>query len=197
MMTETTAPTYSAAKALRLIKAKAIQGEYHVTGSLDLRGCDLKGITLPQTVGGWLDLRGCDLEGITLPQTVGGWLVLSRCDLEGITLPQTVGGSLFLSGCDLKGITLPQTVGGSLVLRGCKNLQTPSEWFTEGGEATRRRVIANDGNYVLIEYENGKFRAGCRGPWTRAQCLKHWGKRIDNRAVLFTAAIEQCSRGRD
>ena len=34
-------------------------------GSLDLRGCDLNGITLPTSVGGSLDLRGCDLNGIT------------------------------------------------------------------------------------------------------------------------------------
>ena len=39
-------------------------------GSFDLRGCDLKGITLPQSVGGWLDLSGCDLKGITLPQAL-------------------------------------------------------------------------------------------------------------------------------
>ena len=40
-------------------------------GSLDLRGCDLTGIALPQTVGGWLNLSGCDLAGVTLPR-VGG-----------------------------------------------------------------------------------------------------------------------------
>ena len=143
-----------------------------------------------------LDGRKTQTRRLLKPQTVGGSLDLSGCDLKDVTLPQTVGGSLYLNGCDLKDVTLPQTVGKGLNLSGCKNLQTPSEWFTEYGEATRRRVIANDGNYVLIEYENGKFRAGCRGPWTRAQCLKHWGKRIDNRAVLFTAAIEQCPQGR-
>src|SRR3990167_5544258 len=49
-------------------------------GSLDLRGCDLKGITLPETVGGSLDLSGCDLKGITLPETVGGSLDLRRSE---------------------------------------------------------------------------------------------------------------------
>jgi hypothetical protein len=39
-------------------------------GYLDLRGCDLKGITLPTSIGGSLDLRGCDLKGITLPKNV-------------------------------------------------------------------------------------------------------------------------------
>jgi len=97
-------------------------------GSLDLGGCDLKGITLPQSVGGSLDLRGCDLKGITLPQSVGGSLDLRGCDLKGITLPQSVCGLLDLSGCDLKGITLPQSVGGSLYLSGCdlKGITLPS-----------------------------------------------------------------------
>jgi hypothetical protein len=38
---------------------------------LDVSGCDLKGITLPTTIGGSLDVRGCDLKGITLPTTIG------------------------------------------------------------------------------------------------------------------------------
>jgi hypothetical protein len=88
-------------------------------GSLGLSGCDLKGITLPRSVGGWLSLTSCNLEGMTLPRSVGGALYLSGCDLKGITLPRSVGGSLDVSGCDLKGITLPQSVGGSLDLNGC------------------------------------------------------------------------------
>jgi uncharacterized protein YjbI with pentapeptide repeats len=87
-------------------------------GSLDLSGCDIKGITLPRSVGGSLYLSGCDLKGITLPRSVGGSLYLSGCDLKGITLPTSVGGSLDLSGCDIKGITLPTSVGGSLYLSG-------------------------------------------------------------------------------
>ena len=38
-----------------------------ILGTLDdlyLGGCDLKGITLPSTIGGSLDLSGCDLKGI-------------------------------------------------------------------------------------------------------------------------------------
>jgi len=72
--------------------------------NLYLRGCDLKGITLPTSVGGSLDLSCCDLKGITLPTSVGGSLDLRGCDLKGITLPTSVGGSLYLRGCDLKGI---------------------------------------------------------------------------------------------
>ena len=67
---------------------------------LNLSGRDLKGITLPTSVGGSLYLSGRDLKGITLPTSVGGYLYLSGCDLKGITLPTSVGGYLDLSGCD-------------------------------------------------------------------------------------------------
>jgi hypothetical protein len=36
--------------------------------SLDVSGCDLKGVKLPSTVGGSLDVSGCDLKGVKLPK---------------------------------------------------------------------------------------------------------------------------------
>jgi hypothetical protein len=90
-----------------------------VGATLYLNACDLKGAILPQSVGGSLHLSGCDLTGIALPRSVGGSLDLSGCDLRGIPLPHSVGGSIDLSGCDLEGITLPRSVGGWLDLRGC------------------------------------------------------------------------------
>ena len=134
---------------------------------LDLRGCDLKGVTLPTTVGGWLDLRGCDLKGVTLPATVGGWLDLRGCDLKGVTLPATVGGSIYLSGCDLKGVTLPKVI------------------FGQPGQ-----MIALDGEYLLWRSDAGLYYAGCRRELTREQALKHWD-RTDDRAMLFTKSIKE------
>ena len=205
----TTITTYTAAEADRLICSKA-EGEYHVTGSLDLRGCDLSGVTLPASVGGWLDLSGCDLSGVTLPASVGGsldlsgcdlsgvtlpasvggWLYLRGCDLSGVTLPASVGGSLDLNGCNLSGVTLPASVGGSLDLRGCRN-PDPSQWWTENGEAPRRRCIAvcPDDGYALVQTDTDLFSAGCRNNLTREQALAHWN-RSDARAKLFTAAIK-------
>ena len=69
------------------IKTKKFTAILGILDTLYLSGCDLKGITLPQSVGGSLYLRGCDLKGITLPQSIGGSLDLSGCDLKGITLP--------------------------------------------------------------------------------------------------------------
>ena len=51
-----------------------LTGKEDYSGSLDVRGGDLKGITLPTTIGGSLDVSGCDLKGITLPTTIGGYL---------------------------------------------------------------------------------------------------------------------------
>ena len=44
----------------------AMKQKDYVKGSLDLRGCDLKGIKLLTTVKGYLYLSGCDLKGIKL-----------------------------------------------------------------------------------------------------------------------------------
>ena len=91
----------------------------YIGGSLDLRGCDLKGVKLPESIGGWLDLHGCDLTGVKLPKSIRGEIDLSGCDLTGVNLPKSIGGWLYLSGCDLKGVKLPESIGGSLDLHGC------------------------------------------------------------------------------
>ena len=52
------------------------------------------------------------------------------------------------------------------------------------------RVIAMS-TCGLVLLNNGILSAGCRGPWTREQALAHWGKRTDERAKLFTAAIRK------
>ena len=213
----TTITTYTSREAEHLIRSKKAEGEYHVTGSLNLIGCDLSGVTLPASVTGSLDLSWCDLSGVTLPTSVGEWLDLSGCDLSGATLPASVTGSLDLrgcdlsgatlpasvtgsldlSGCDLSGVTLPTSVGGSLDLRGCRN-PDPSQWWTERGEATRRRCIAvcpYDG-YALVQTDTDHFSAGCRKNLTREQALAHWNRR-DARAKLFTAAIEGARLGEE
>ena len=59
-----------------------------VSGSLYLKGCDLKGIKLPSSIGGYLYLSGCDLKGIKLPSSVGGYLDLRGCDLKGVNIPE-------------------------------------------------------------------------------------------------------------
>ena len=126
----TTITTYTSREAERLIRSKKAEGEYHVTGSL------------------------------------------------------------YLSGCDLSGVTLPASVTGSLDLIGCRN-PDPSQWWTERGEATRRRCIAvcPDDGYALVQTDTDLFSAGCRNNLTRALALAHWNRR-DARAKLFTAAIK-------
>jgi hypothetical protein len=80
------------------------------TGYLNLSGCDLNGIKLPETINGNLDLGGCkNLNGIKLPEIINGYLDLYNCDLKGIKLPETIKGNLYLDGCkNLNGIKLPE-----------------------------------------------------------------------------------------
>ena len=54
-------------KAARRLLVGKLPNGLTFKSSLDLSGCDLKGITLPTSVGGSLYLSGCDLKGITLP----------------------------------------------------------------------------------------------------------------------------------
>lgn len=98
----TNIPTYTAAKAERLIREKKAQGEYHVTGSIDLSGCDLSGVTLPTSVGGWLDLSGAKN-----PDRSQWWQeygeatrrrCLAICPTDGYALIQT-DTDRFFAGC--------------------------------------------------------------------------------------------------
>ena len=117
----------------------------------------------------------------------------TRILLKGdVPAGMVVRGSLDLRGTAITALPDNLTVHGWLDLRGANKLCTPTPWWSEKGEATKRRCIAIS-DYALIELEGGKFIAGCRGPWTKVQCVKHWGDRIDNRAVAFMAALQGVS----
>ena len=49
--------------------------------------------------------------------------------------------------------------------------------------------------YALHMDADGLYAAGCRGPWTRAEAMKHWGAghHAPSRAVAFREAIEASS----
>ncbi|PNQ53602.1 hypothetical protein C1141_20400, partial [Vibrio agarivorans] len=55
--------------------------------------------------------------------------------------------------------------------------------------------ITSDDHYALFRSEDGRYTAGCRGPWTVKEALSHWrdNPRPDNqgRAALFVAAIKK------
>lgn len=95
-------PTYTAAHAERLIREKKVTGEYHVTGSLDLRGCDLSGVTLPSTVSGSLYLRGAKNPDPSQWWHKNGETRRTRCIAicpdEGYALVQT-DTDRFSAGC--------------------------------------------------------------------------------------------------
>ena len=184
-----TAPTYTPAKAERLILSGKGTGPMNVTGSLDLSGTQITALPDNLTVTGSLYLRSTQITALPDNLTVTGSLDLSGTQITALPDNLTVTGSLYLRGCDLSGVTLPATITGSLDLSGAKN-PNPSQWWTENGEVTRRRCLAicPDNGYALTQTDTDRFSAGCRKNLTRAQALKHWS-RTDARAVLFAAAI--------
>jgi hypothetical protein len=50
--------------------------------------------------------------------------------------------------------------------------------------------VCPKGGYALIQTDTDLFSAGCQRNLTREEALKHWN-RTDERAKLFTAAIEE------
>ena len=106
------APSYTSAKAQRLIRAKSISGEYHVSGSLDLSGCDLSGVTLPTTVSGSLYLSGCKNPDPSQWWTECGEVTKRRCiavcQNNGYALIQT-DTDHFSAGC-AEGLTRKQAL---------------------------------------------------------------------------------------
>jgi hypothetical protein len=79
--------------------------------------------------GGWLYLRGCDLKGVTIPP-VGGWLDLGGCDLKGITLPTSIGGGLYAyAEVNLPELTMMHGHPGRLL-----TLSNYGLWLTNNGQ---------------------------------------------------------------
>lgn len=105
-------PVYTPAKALRLIKNKTAQGEYNVSGWLYLRGCDLKGVTLPTTVSGSLYLGGCKNTNPDQWWAQGGEATrrhcIAMCPIDGYALIQT-DADRFFAGCQ-KNMTREQAL---------------------------------------------------------------------------------------
>lgn len=54
-------------------------------------------------------------------------------------------------------------------------------------DGTGYDVIARS-EYDLMRHTDGKYEAGCRGPFPAAEALAHWD-REDERACIFTIAI--------
>ena len=61
--------------------------------------------------------------------------------------------------------------------------------LTSVGGVPGKAIAVSDG-YVLWAGTDGTYSAGCRGPFTLAEALAHWGQpREDERARIFHAAI--------
>jgi hypothetical protein len=53
-------------------------------------------------------------------------------------------------------------------------------------------VIAQGDAWALVRMPDGRYRAGCRGPFTREEALEHWGG-ANAKSRRFTEAIIGCT----
>src|SRR3990167_1210025 len=145
-----------------------------VTGGLDVRA---EGAQFPKLaeVTGALDVQAKGAQFPKLAEVTGALDVRA----EGAQFPKLaeVTGALDVQA---KGAQFPK-----LVKTGALHVRAKGAQFPKLG-----RVIAMS-TWGLVLLNNGILSAGCRGPWTREQALAHWGKRTDERAKLFTAAIRK------
>ena len=63
-------------------------------------------------------------------------------------------------------------------------------WANHGANGGMATIAESDG-YVLQRTIYGFYVAGCRGPWTPGEALRHWGQRNDTRARIFSEAIKR------
>ena len=142
-----------------------------VTGALYV---EAEGAQFPALVKtGWLSVEA---KGAQFPALVKAGALYVWA--EGAQFPALVEtGELYVLA---KGAQFPKLVKAGALYVQAKGAQFPA----------LGRVIAMS-TWGLVLLNNGMFCAGCRDPWTREQALAHWGKRTDERAKLFTAAIRK------
>ena len=125
---------------------------------------------------GDLTITDQNLKTCLVLAEVTGWLCVLA---EGAQFPKLVKtGALDVQAEGAQFPKLAEVTGGLCV-------RAEGAQFPKLG-----RVIAMS-TWGLVALYDGRLSAGCRGPWTRAKALAHWGKRTDERAKLFTAAIKQ------
>ena len=91
-----------------------------VEGDLDLRGCDLKGITLPTSVGGGLDLEGAKNVKLPVGLTIGGHLDLTSSDVESLPHGFKIKGAIIGKTLPMPAEDKPKQKRGSKKKGGAK-----------------------------------------------------------------------------
>ena len=182
----------------------------NVGGGLDLTGTAMTSLPAGLSVGGNLNLTGTAITALPNDLIVRGSLDLGCSAITSLPAGLRVGGSLYLDGTAIT--TLPDglSVGGSLFLRSTlitripqglvvrvlmasPHMSFPTAWFALSDSTVKWRALACEGECTLIENESGQIVAGCRGPWSSAEALAHWGApaRTDELSRRFAAALRR------
>lgn len=183
----------TAAEARRLLAGGNAPAGLTVDGDLDFYGTAITTLPAGLVVDGTLDLSGTPVSELPDGLRVGGDLELHGTTITTLPPGLTVGGTLYVRGSPVSALPPGLILGGNLRLSASTDFAFPTAWYRTPGSATRWRALASDGQYTLLQSEHGQLRAGCRGPWSRAEALAHWRApvRTDVRGRLFAAAIER------
>src|SRR3990167_4046613 len=164
------------------------------TGDLTITDQNLKTCLVLAEVTGWLDVEAKGAQFPKLAEVTGALDVWAK----GAQFPKLVKtGALDVQAEGAQFPKLAEVTGALDVW--AKGAQFPKLAEVTGGLCVRAegaqfpklgRVIAMS-TWGLVALNDGRLSAGCRGPWTRAKALAHWGKRPDKRAQLFAAAIRK------
>lgn len=113
-----------------------------------------------------------------LTEVTGNLYIEADAQLPVLT---SVGGYLFIDA-DAR-LPVLTSVGGNLFIAIGVSFDHSSIEFGAG------RVLAV--HEYALHIKDGEYRAGCRGPWSAEQSLKHWntGHYAPTRAEKFRAAI--------
>jgi hypothetical protein len=175
-----------------------------IAGNLDARAAQI-GETLHAyrtCVGGDLLLVGARIErdAHIVAASVGASINAGCADIGGALLMNWthVNGSVTIARARICGSVICNRahiggrlnaarawLGGSLT---CRAYIRDGIDMPEMMHGVTGRAIAEHDGYMLWRGDDGLYRAGCRGPFTRAQALAHWDRQ-DKRARVFSAAI--------
>jgi hypothetical protein len=169
---------------LRVHVVGAWDGDMRLEGrelhALDMSGTHLRGTVYATQARIGEDLFACGAR-------IGGSLILERARIgRSVSADHaSIGGAVDASRA---------RIGRALTYRSAhiaSGIVMPDVMHGVPG-----RAIAQSDGYILWRDRRDCYWAGCRGPYTREQALRHWD-RDDERARVFREAILARSRGRD
>lgn len=143
---------------------------------------------------------GAKVANLPVLSRIRGYLTIAA-ERSSLPLLSSIGCGLHSYVVD---IDLPSliSIGGNLCIYGrkaCLPALTNAGgylYISEDAEFDYSKIKFGAGDVIAISeyalhFKDGMYTAGCRGPWTAEQALRHWNDKnpVPNRAKIFRQAI--------